>query len=63
MSSDNGTSFFVAIPMKDKDSKIVHKHYEVPKEVYVYIQQLEIYISNPSQSKIEEAGLLKHIKK
>lgn len=30
------------------------EHYEVPKEVYVYIKQLETYIKNPEESQLKK---------
>lgn len=38
------------ISCKDDNGK--NDVYEVPFEVYVYIKQLEIYISHPNQSKL-----------
>jgi hypothetical protein len=41
------------LSIKDKDKNF--KHYEVPEEVYIYVQQLEMFIKFPNDSKLLEA--------
>lgn len=37
-----------------KNKKGVYQHFEVPEEVFIYIQQLEAAINYPEVSKIKE---------
>jgi hypothetical protein len=37
-----------------KNKNLEYERFEVPKEIYIYIRQLENYILNPELSKLKE---------
>lgn len=42
--------YFISVKIDSEE----YKHFVVPYEVYVYIQQLETYINHPEVSKLKE---------
>ena len=48
---DSSTMYLVSV----KERFGTFRHFEVPKEVYVYVKQLEAYINYPDESKLLEA--------